>query len=115
LQRRGGALTATGFAKGLESFAKYGLWNVDLRTQHDNAATNNSAPLVMYALDQRIQRETAGKKRLDDVVVLLAERGGELDTEDFREAAEKVAGTRLGSFFERHVRRGERPGGTARD
>lgn len=109
LQRRAGELTATGVAKGLESFGKYGLWNVDMTKQHDNAATNNSAPLILWALDQRIQRETAGKKRLDDVVHLLAGKHREVDTAMFRGAVQAVTGKRLEKFFERHVLRGERP------
>lgn len=109
LQRRAATLTSQGFGKGLESFAKYGLWGVDLRTQHDNAATNNSAPLVMYALDQRIQRETAGKQRLDDVVRVLAEERGEVSTNVFRAAVRKVTGKKLDKFFARHVERGEKP------
>lgn len=109
LQRRSGALTAGGFSKGLGYFAKYGMWNVDLTKQTDNAATNNSAPLVMYALDQRIQRETAGKKSLDDVVTVLAEKGGWVDTESFRGAVDKVSGKPFDKFFHRYVEEGEMP------
>lgn len=109
LQRRSGALTAKGFAKGLSYFARYGLWNVDLTTQKDNAATNNSAPLVMYALDQRIQRDTAGKKNLDDVVSVLAESGGWVDTAAFLAAVQKVSGKKFDRFFAQHVERGEMP------
>ncbi len=109
LQQRAGLLNARGFTRGLRDFARFGAWNVDLRKQSDNAATNNSAPLVMYALDQRIQHATAGQKRLDDVVHLLCEEGGSVDTERFRRAAAKVAGKSLTRFFERHVARGEMP------
>lgn len=109
LQRRAGTLTGKGFARGLESFAKHGSWNVDLRTQRDNAATNNSAPLVMYALDQRIQRDTAGQKRLDDVVRLLADERDPVGTKAFRTAVTKVTGKKLDKFFRRHVEQGERP------
>ena len=84
LQRRAGLIDAAAYTRALGYFERYGLWNVDLTQQQDNAATNNSAPLVMYALDQRIQRATAGKTRLDDVVTRLATRGGEVDTDRFR-------------------------------
>jgi len=109
LQRRSGALTPKGFGKGLQYFAKYGMWNVDLTEQKDSAATNNSAPLVMYALDQRIQRETAGKKNLDDVVTVLAEHGGSIDTATLRDAVYKVSGKKLDKFFSQYVEHGEMP------
>lgn len=109
LQRRGGMLTARQFTKGLEYFARHGVWNVDMRKQQDNQATSNSAPLILWALDQRIQRETAGKKRLDDVVRLLSEKEDRVDTAKFRAAVHQVTGKRLDRFFERHVYRGEMP------
>jgi len=109
LQRRAGVLPPGAFQKGLEFFARFGLWNVDLTRQHDNAGTNNSAPLVMYALDQRIQRETAGRKRLDDVVAALAAKTKVIDTKRFRQAVKEISGKPFAAFFNRHVIRGEQP------
>lgn len=109
LQRRAGLLDAAAYERGLQSFARHGLWNVDLTREHDNAATNNSAPLVMYALDQRIQRATAGKRRLDDVVTALATERGEIDTACFMRAARAIAGKSFRKFFDRHVIRGKPP------
>ncbi len=109
LQRRAGLLDERKFFKGLQLFERYGLWNVDLRRQRDNAATNNSAPLVLYSLDQRIQRATAGRKRLDDVVHELARSRTSVDTAKFQDLAGKVAGKKFTKFFERHVIRGEAP------
>lgn len=109
IQRRAGLLEEQTFFKALRSFERYGLWNVDLRTQHDNAATNNSAPLILYALDQRIQRLTAGKARLDDVVHRLTEQKGPVDSEAFQAAAEAVARASLSQFFKRHVYAGQAP------
>jgi len=106
LQRRAGLVDAQAFARALAYFQRYGLWNVNLTQQHDNAATNNSAPLVMYALDQRIQRATAGKARLDDVVHLLVRDGGTVDTRRFREAIKAASGKAFPKFFERHVVQG---------
>ena len=103
LQRRAGLVDAAAFARALGYFRRYGLWNVNLTQQHDNAATNNSAPLVMYALDQRIQRATAGKARLDDVVHVLVRSGGTVDTRRFRDAVKTVSGKAFPKFFERHV------------
>ena len=109
LQRRAGVLPPAAFHKGLAFFARFGLWNVDLTKQHDNAGTNNSAPLVMYVLDQRIQRDTAGRKRLDDVVARLAGSAAVIDTKSFRRAVKEVSGKPVAAFFTRHVIRGEPP------
>lgn len=109
LQRRAGLINDRSFGRGLASFGRHGLWNVDLRTQHDNAATNNSAPLVLYALDQRIQRATAGRRKLDDVVAVLARERGIVDTARFQTVVNQTAGRTLNRFFERHVFRGETP------
>jgi hypothetical protein len=109
LQRRAGLLDERTFSKGLRFFERYGRWDVDLRTQKDNAATNNTAPLVLYALDQRIQRLTAGKARLDDVVRLLAKQPHRVDSNAFQRAAETVAGKPLTRFFRKYVEQGARP------
>jgi hypothetical protein len=109
LQRRAGLIDAAAYTRALGYFERYGLWNVDLTQQQDNAATNNSAPLVMYALDQRIQHATAGKARLDDVVTRLATRGGTVDTEHFRLAVNTVSGKKFTKFFDRHVTHGIPP------
>jgi hypothetical protein len=109
LQRRAGLLDAAAYTRALGYFERFGLWNVDLTQQQDNAATNNSAPLVMYALDQRIQHVTAGKARLDDVVSRLAARGGEVDTSRFRRTVNAVSGKKFTKFFDRHVVQGIPP------
>jgi len=109
LQRRAGLIDAAAYTRALGYFERYGMWNVDLTQQQDNAATNNSAPLVMYALDQRIQHATAGKARLDDVVTQLAVRGGTVDTERFRRTVNAIAGKKFTKFFERHVVQGVPP------
>jgi predicted metalloprotease with PDZ domain len=109
LQRRAGLIDAADYARALGYFDRFGLWNVDLTQQQDNPATNNSAPLVMHALDQRIQRATAGKARLDDVVIRLARHGADVDTAHFRRVVNAVSGKKLTKFFERHVARGIPP------
>jgi len=109
LQRRAGLVTDAAYARALGYFERYGKWNVDLTQQQDNAATNNSAPLVMYALDQRIQHVTAGKKRLDDVVTRLAKDGGEVDTARFVREVQTVCGKSFRKFFEHHVVHGIPP------
>jgi hypothetical protein len=109
LQRRAGLIDTAAYRRALGYFERYGLWNVDLTRQQDNAATNNSAPLVMYALDQRIQHATAGKARLDDVVTRLATRGGEVDTDRFRRVVNAVSGKQFTKFFDRHVVQGIAP------
>jgi hypothetical protein len=109
LQRRAGLVDAAGYMRALGYFERYGLWNVDLTRQQDNPATNNAAPLVMYALDQRIQHATAGKARLDDVVTRLAMRGGVVGTDRFRRTVNAVSGRKFTKFFERHVVQGVPP------
>lgn len=109
LQRRAGLIDAPGYSRALSYFERFGLWNVDLTQQQDNAATNNSAPLVMYALDQRIQHATAGKKRLDVVVTELARQGGEVSTARFLQAVNAATGKKFDQFFQRHVLNGTPP------
>jgi hypothetical protein len=109
LQRRAGLVDAAAYARALGYFERYGRWNVDLAQQRDNAATNNSAPLVMHALDQRIQQATAGKQRLDDVVARLVQHDGEVDTAAFLRTVNAVSGKRFTKFFERHVSHGVPP------
>jgi len=109
LQRRAGLIDAAGYARALGYFERYGLWRVDFTRQRDNAATNNSAPLVMYAIDQRIQRATAGKKRLDDAVTDLARKGGEVTTARFLRAVNRASGKNFTKFFDRHVAHGLPP------
>jgi hypothetical protein len=109
LQRRAGLIDAAAYARALGYFKRFGSWDVDLTQQQDNAATNNSAPLVMYALDQHIQHATAGKRRLDDVVTRLAQQGGTVDTARFRRTVEAVSEKKFTRFFDRHVFRGVPP------
>jgi hypothetical protein len=109
LQRRAGLIDAAAYARALGYFERFGLWNVNLTQQQDNAATNNSAPLVMYALDQRIQHVTAGKRRLDDVVTQLAKGAGEVDTARFLRTVNLVSGKNFSKFFNRHVTHGTPP------
>jgi predicted metalloprotease with PDZ domain len=63
----------------------------------------------MYALDQHIQRATAGKARLDDVVTQLAKQGGDVDTARFLGIVNAVSGKSFAKFFDRHVTRGVPP------
>lgn len=109
LQRRAGLIDAKAFARALGYFERYGLWNVNLMQQKDNPATNNSAPLIMYVLDQRIQRATAGKARLDDVVKRLVTYAGTIDTDRFQRAVSTVSGKRFTRFFNKHVLHGVPP------
>ncbi len=110
LQRRAGLIDDSAYARALHYFRRFGLWDVDLTQQQDNAATNNSAPLVMYALDQHIQHATAGKRRLDDVVTRLAQQGGTVDTARFRRTVEMQTEKKFSKFFDRHVVHGAPPG-----
>src|SRR4029077_508871 len=55
LQRRFGALSETSYRRALELFAEHGVWGQDFTRTSAPALRNNSAPLIMYALDQRIR------------------------------------------------------------
>jgi len=109
IQRRLGRLTPEGFARGLSLLRQYGRWNVDLTKTQDLAVTNNSAPLLMYALDEKVRSLTKGERNLDDALVYLASRGGRVATADFLRALNQTAGKNLAEFFTRHVFRGKPP------
>jgi hypothetical protein len=109
IQRRIGMLDDEGYGKALRLFARYGRWGVDFTAGNVRAIDNNSAPLVLYALDRRIRATTAGASGLDDVVGLLAREGGVVSTARFLGAVRRVAGKNYAAFFRRHIYRGERP------
>lgn len=109
IQRRLGRLTPKGFGRGLSRLRQYGRWNIDITKTHDLAVTNNTAPLLMYALDEKVRSLTKGERSLDDVVVYLAGRGGRVATADFLRALNRTAGKNLAEFFTRHVFRGKPP------
>jgi hypothetical protein len=109
IQKRVGLLDDDGYAKALRLFARYGLWGHDLTRDQRNAIHNNSAPLVLHALDRRIRHATGGAQGLDDVVAALARDGGVVTTARFLGTVRRVTGHNFGAFFRRHVYRGERP------
>lgn len=109
IQRRVGLLDDQGYAKALRLFARYGLWERDFTRDQSRAIHNNSAPLVLHALDRRIRRSTAGARGLDDVVGALAHDGGVITTARFLGIVRQVTGRNYGAFFRRHVYGGERP------
>lgn len=109
IQRRIGVLDDAGYAKALRLFARYGRWDHDFTRDQARAIHNNSAPLVLWALDHRIREGTGGAHGLDDVVILLAREGGVVTTARFLGAVRRVTGETYGAFFRRHVYQGERP------
>lgn len=109
LQRRMGRLSDTRFQRALELFAEHGIWHHDFTRTSAPALRNNSAPLVMYALDQRIRAATGGQHGLDTVVRSLARDGGAVSTARFLGTVQRVAGKSFSGFFRRHVYRGEPP------
>jgi hypothetical protein len=109
IQRRIGRLDDEDFAKARRLFARYGTWGQDLTRSHDHNVYNNSAPLVMDALDRRIRAATAGARGLDAVVAALADEGGVVSTARFLGTVRRASGKSFGAFFRRHVYRGERP------
>lgn len=109
LQRRIGILSESHFQRALELFAKHGIWNQDFTHTATPALRNNSAPLIMYVLDQRIRAATGDQRGLDAVVTSLARDGGSISTARFLGTIQRVAGKSFASFFRRHVYRGEQP------
>jgi predicted metalloprotease with PDZ domain len=109
LQRRIGTLSEEHFQRALELFARHGVWNQDFTHTGAPALRNNSAPLVMYVLDQRIRAATDGQRGLDAVVTSLARDGGAVSTARFLGTVQRVAGKSFAAFFRRHVYRGEEP------
>jgi predicted metalloprotease with PDZ domain len=109
LQLRSGLIRERDFERGLRLFERYGDWHVNLTDGANLAATNNSAPLVVYAIDRAIRQDTDGVRSLDDVVSQLAEQKGKLSTASFLRAVNAVSGRNFTSFFRRHVYAGIPP------
>ncbi len=109
IQRRIGTLDREGFHRALRSFARHGLWNRDFTRTTEFALRNNSAPLVMWALDREIRDSTDEAHNLDDVVTELAQQGDTVTTARFLGTVRRIAGTSFNAFFRRHVYRGEQP------
>lgn len=95
------------FERGLRLFARYGEWNVDLTTRRTLAVTNNSAPLVLHAIDRALRKRAGGS--LDDVVRRLARAGAAVSTASFLEAVNRSSGKNFAAFFQRHVHGGIPP------
>jgi hypothetical protein len=109
LPRRDGSLSEKRYRRALELFGEHGVWGRDFTREATPALHNNSAPLVMWALDRRIRDATKNAHSLDDVVTALATDGGAVSTGRFLGTVRRVAGKSFASFFRRHVYRGERP------
>lgn len=109
LQARIGRLSPPGLARGLAGFARSARFGVDLTRSHEARVLNNTAPMVMQALDEQIRAASGGRRSLDDAVRAVASAGGTVTTARFLRAASRAAGRDLTPFFRRHVLRGESP------
>ena len=110
LQRRVGVLDDARYRHGLRSWKEYAQWGVNLTTGKDLGVTNNAAPFVLAAIDERVQRETASKHNLDDVVREIAKSGERrLTTASFLRAVKRVTGADATPFVQRHVYAGAPP------
>jgi len=109
LQHRVGALKERDFQRGLRLFARYGEWRTNLAAERSLAATNNSAPLVVHAIDLAIRKRTRNERSLDDVVRELSRSHEEVTTSGFLRAVNAVSGYNFTSFFQRHVYAGIPP------
>ena len=109
LPYRAGRLSERSFARGVSLFARYGRWGVDISHTRDPAALNNSAPFLMYWLDQEIRVATDGRRSLDDVVRTLVREAGPVTTASFLRVVSRTAARDFSARFGRRVFRGERP------
>jgi hypothetical protein len=110
LQHRAGILNDHRFERGLELFLRHGAWNVDLTKVQTLAATNNSAPLIMHALEAEIRKATNESKNLDDVVRELGQRPDRVTTAGLLGAIRTITdGKNFTAFFQRHIFSGRPP------
>lgn len=109
IPRRLGMVTEDTYRRALELFAEHGLWGQDFTRTPAPALRNNSAPLVMWALDHRIRSATRNAQTLDAVVTALARDGGVVSTARFLGTVRRITGKSFAGFFRRHVYRGECP------
>lgn len=109
LQHRFGKLKDRDFRRGLRLFERYGEWNVNLTARRNISATNNSAPLIVHAIDQAIRERTKGERSLDDVVRELTKLDEKVSTAGFLRAVNEVSGHNFTPFFQRHVYAGIPP------
>lgn len=109
LGRRAGRLTDADVTRAFELFRQHGRWNVDLSHDTERDALNNSAPYLMAALDERIRRDTHGRRRLDDAVQALIADGAVVTTARWQAALQRTAGHSLADFFHQHVQAGVPP------
>ncbi|MGH7821934.1 MAG: hypothetical protein ACREQ9_19400, partial [Candidatus Binatia bacterium] len=109
VQHRVGAIKERDLQRGLRLFERYGEWNVNLTARRNLAATNNSAPLVVYAIDRAIRDKTRGERSLDDVVARLVPHPEAVSTASFLRAVNAASGHNFTSFFRRHVYAGTPP------
>jgi len=63
--------------------------------------------VATFCLDTMIQKQTGGRKGIDDLFRLMESRfgltGNEYTAEDLQKAASEVAGTNLAGFFSRYI------------
>ena len=109
IQRRLGLIDQAAVDRALRLFSRHGLWGHDFTRTSDSALRNNSAPLVLYALDQQIRISSGGVRSLDTAVKEMAASGGTVSTARFLHGVEGAAGGSLDAFFRRHVYGGEQP------
>jgi predicted metalloprotease with PDZ domain len=82
------------------------LYRPDENTANTTISYYTKGAVVAWLLDARIRRATGGAKSLDDLMRLAFERySGDrgFTADEFKSAAEEVAGTRLIDFFRRTV------------
>lgn len=97
------------FFEGIESYRKFGLWNVNLTRSKNERVFYENAPLVLFTLDEMIRSKSRQQKSLKDVMRLLAEEDEPVGTALFRKKIEEIYGASLEEFFQNYVIEGRLP------
>jgi hypothetical protein len=101
--RRSGTLTESRYESALERFRDRARDAGKLRVSVVDGDTRAKAVLVLLELDEAIRDATNQIRGLDDVVRSLADEGGSMTTDQFREVVTRVAGKDLDSIFEQYA------------
>jgi hypothetical protein len=89
--RRSGGSSTIRFQETLKDLGKWAAKVKTLRTTHSTGEVTARGVLLLIALDQEIQKASAGKKNLDAVTRILAEKAS-VTNKDFTDAVRSVLG-----------------------
>ena len=108
LQRRTGSLDSAEWTRALQLFERFGKWHSNLAAGGGLSITNNSAPLVMAAIDRALRTKEGADAGLDAAVRDLRNEE-RVSTASFLRAVNQVSKRDFTPFFQRHVYAGLPP------